>query len=44
MSAPLCQFCRQIPMDRKVRLPLGAGKETVIYQCAECKRIESQTE
>ncbi len=42
--APLCHFCRSTPMDEKVRMPLGAGKETVIYQCSECRRIESQTE
>ncbi len=44
MSAPVCQFCAAEPMTEKVRLPLGPNKQTVIYQCEQCKRIEAVTE
>ena len=44
MAAPLCQFCAGDPMLEKVRVPLGDGKQTVIYQCDQCKRVEAVSE
>ena len=44
MDAPRCHYCTGTPMIEKVRVPKVNDTETVIYQCDQCKRIDSQVE